>query len=931
MRQAMRAVFVAALAVRWMAGTTTPAADVLLNFDLSAVPSVSIPSGTATAVGFGLSADLLTRGSSLTPLNLARGFSSQGWITGTDGIAASYDNAVLYNQYYQFGLNVNPGTTVSLQTLDLNVRRSAIASASNLAWQYSLDGFVTPGVMITSTAVTVETGSAYYATGTFNYLGRNSGAVSGTITPYQWMSVSTAGQDAGNPLATLSLADVAALQNLTGGASVQFRLYAWNNGGGAPTNTLAIGRDQGPKITGLLSTPVSGTISWTGDGISLGGSGTWSDVAPTWFADGRSGPWATASHGKFAGTTSGTVLLRSTIESTGGLSFDTDGYVVVPSGTAPVSLMLAGSAPANRVAVIAAGTATLTVPVAGSTGFTKSGEGTLVMTGSVAPTGTANVERGTLGVGHASAFGGAAVVPMAGGTVAIAPYLQATVGRLSPNAGGVVDVGNGMTTVLSGLSVADVVAALLTGRGDGSWTGGSGITSSVAAAQIASSLPRTVGWLDNGDGSVVFAYAAPGDTNLDWQVDILDAANFFAGAKFDTGQPATWIEGDFGYDGVVDILDAADFLATGVFDTGSYNMPPAGSDGVAAVPEPAAWTLLAGGGVLLTAAGRRRRRSPHGFTLVELLVVIAIIGVLIGLLLPAVQAARESARRSACLNNVRQQALALQTYHSAKQRFPPGFGIYREFWTAHVLPFMEEQSLFNTLEFKDAGTDDWTSYNHPNRAACAAVIKGLRCPSGGLPSEGKTANGITNRAPVSYRGVAGAMISSDDRSTRPAGYDGTAYSALEGESTDNGSVARSEGILFGGSRVKLKDIIDGTSKTMIVGESLTDLDYTKDSQNMDYWSLFSPQMGSSSQAWAPGNVRGTEYSEGVGSTVVPMNSRLDPLMHGVLMEMSFGSRHPGGATFGFADGSARFITEAIDFKTYRAISTRAGNEVTDAF
>jgi prepilin-type N-terminal cleavage/methylation domain-containing protein/prepilin-type processing-associated H-X9-DG protein len=931
MRNSWQCSFLAAAAVAMVTADRSPAADVLLNFDLTAVPSVAIPSGTATAVGFGLSADLLTRGSSLTALNLARGFNSQGWITGTDGIASSYENAVAYNQYYQFGLSVNPGSTVSLQTLDLNLRRSAIASASNLVWQYSLDGFTTPGVMITSTAVTLETGSAYYATGTFNYLGRNSGAASGTIAPYQWMSASTGGQDAGNPMATLSLAEVPALQGLTGGASVQFRLYAWNNGGGAPSNTLAIARDQGPKITGLLSSPVSGTISWTGDGVSLGGSGTWSAVAPTWYADGRSGPWATASHAEFAGVTSGTVLLRSDLVSTGGMTFGTDGYVVVPSGTAPVSLTLAGSAGANRVSVVSGGTATLAVPVLGSTGFTKIGAGTLVMTGSVAPSGTAGIQGGTLVIGHASAFAATTLVPLAGGTVGVTPFLVATVGGLAPNAGGLVDVGSGMMTVSSGLSAVDLVAALLTGRGDGSWTGTSGITSSVAAAEAAAAEPRTVGWLDNGDGSLAVAYAAPGDTNLDWQVDILDAANFLAGGKFDAAQPASWNEGDFTYDGIVDILDAADFLATQLFDTGAYNPPAASAGAVAAVPEPATWTLLGMGLAMAAVASRRRPRMRRGFTLVELLVVIAIIAVLIGLLLPAVQAARESARRSSCLNNVRQQALALQTYHSTKQQFPPGFGIYREFWTAHILPYIEEQALYNTIQFKDAGTDDWTSYNHPNRTACAAVIEALRCPSGGLPQEGKTNQGIPNRAPVSYRGVAGAMISSDDRSTRPAGYDGPEYSALEGDTGDNGSVARSDGILFGGSRVKLKDVVDGSSKTMIVGESFTDLDYTKDSQNMDYWSLFSPQMGSATQAWVPGTVRGTEYSEGVGSTVVPINSRLDPLMHGVLMEMSFGSRHPGGATFGFADGSTRFMNETIDLRTYRALSTRAGNEVTDAF
>ena len=174
----------------------------------------------------------------------------------------------------------------------------------------------------------------------------------------------------------------------------------------------------------------------------------------------------------------------------------------------------------------------------------------------------------------------------------------------TPAQGGLVDVGRGMVTVASGLSAADLVAKIVTGLGDGTWNGTAGITSSAAAA---SGGDRTVGWIDNGDGSVTFAFAAAGDTNLDWQVDIIDAANFLAAGKFDSGSPATWNQGDFTYDGVVDILDAASFLSNGLFDAGVYN-PPAGSVGaVAAVPEPSLWAAAVVCGLGLTALRGRRR------------------------------------------------------------------------------------------------------------------------------------------------------------------------------------------------------------------------------------------------------------------------------------------------------------------------------------
>ncbi|MGI9176851.1 MAG: PEP-CTERM sorting domain-containing protein, partial [Pirellulales bacterium] len=180
------------------------------------------------------------------------------------------------------------------------------------------------------------------------------------------------------------------------------------------------------------------------------------------------------------------------------------------------------------------------------------------------------------------------------------------------SANGLADVTSGLVTVTSGLSATDLVTQILAGRGNGSWAGTSGITSSTAAADVALGIPRAVGWLDS-NGSMAFAYAALGDTNLDWQVDVLDAANVLAAGTFNTDAPAIWSQGDFNYDGVVDVLDAADFVTTGLYDSGSYN-PPAdsiaalGSGTVAAVPEPSsAWLLTAASALI---ALRRCRRGP---------------------------------------------------------------------------------------------------------------------------------------------------------------------------------------------------------------------------------------------------------------------------------------------------------------------------------
>jgi autotransporter-associated beta strand protein len=244
--------------------------------------------------------------------------------------------------------------------------------------------------------------------------------------------------------------------------------------------------------------------------------------------------------------------------------------------------------------------------MSGSGSLTKTGSGLLTLTGSNAVSGSTTVRGGVLQMASAAALSASRLVVVAGGTGQVAPQTMTSVASLDLDTGnGLLDVTSGGLTILGSMTAPQLMAELLEGRGDGSWTGTSGITSSTAAAESAASTPRAVGWLDNGDGSLTVAYAALGDTNLDWSIDILDASNFLAPAKFDTGTPAIWKEGDFSYDGVVDILDAADFFSTGLYDAGSYNAV-SGAAGVAAVPEPAGIGFVAIAGVAAWLAARVR-------------------------------------------------------------------------------------------------------------------------------------------------------------------------------------------------------------------------------------------------------------------------------------------------------------------------------------
>ena len=201
---------------------------------------------------------------------------------------------------------------------------------------------------------------------------------------------------------------------------------------------------------------------------------------------------------------------------------------------------------------------------------------------------------------------------LAGGSVVLQQATPATVAvaglqvARGSGGGGRIDVGSSRLDIAGGgIAATDLVAALVAGRNGGGWDGTAGITSSRAATAVAGGVDRSLGWRENPDGSFAVAVAAPGDTDLDGTVDILDVANVFGGGVFNAGLGAVWFDGDFNYDGSADILDIADFVSAGLFDTGPYG---SAARPVAAVPEP---VLSAPAMLALAAVGLSRLRRPR--------------------------------------------------------------------------------------------------------------------------------------------------------------------------------------------------------------------------------------------------------------------------------------------------------------------------------
>jgi prepilin-type N-terminal cleavage/methylation domain-containing protein/prepilin-type processing-associated H-X9-DG protein len=283
-----------------------------------------------------------------------------------------------------------------------------------------------------------------------------------------------------------------------------------------------------------------------------------------------------------------------------------------------------------------------------------------------------------------------------------------------------------------------------------------------------------------------------------------------------------------------------------------------------------------------------RRFRAAGFTLVELLVVIAIIGILIAMLLPAVQAAREAARRSQCQNNLKQYGLALQNYHDAHQRFPIGVVVNR-WWAfrSSLLPHLEGQAVYQLID-----------YRFPNDCFAYYVS---------LPAANQPGNRVLNVDICPSDPNQGRIWSTDAAN---AGYHGcTEYMGVIGTST-----TANDGMLFWGSSLGMRDALDGTSNTIIMGE--------RGIPNDLWWGW----------TYCGAGVQETNgIFQGNGDAVLATGLGFAPGLPDGNHNLHFWSYHPGGAQFLWIDGSVRFLSYTIDFTTFQALSTRAGGEILKPF
>jgi prepilin-type N-terminal cleavage/methylation domain-containing protein/prepilin-type processing-associated H-X9-DG protein len=309
-------------------------------------------------------------------------------------------------------------------------------------------------------------------------------------------------------------------------------------------------------------------------------------------------------------------------------------------------------------------------------------------------------------------------------------------------------------------------------------------------------------------------------------------------------------------------------------------------------------------------------RSIRGFTLIELLVVIAIIAVLISLLLPAVQSAREAARRAQCTNNLKQLGLANANYESSTGVFPlgsymmtpingagppgdpsstPCSGRHEQSILIRLLPFIEQSQLFNAFN------SNVHYSNADNGTVQATGLTAIWCPSDPSVQTIDFSDFSYGMRFSSYHGNAGTWFS-PGRYQDPACV-GSAFGTL---------TSQANGVFNFYSKTTIASITDGTSNTMLMAEFAWGKLNHGDQICWSWWDSgnYSDSMFTSSYPLNP-FTRVSDFNTGSGSAN-PINSDL--------YTSAASSFHPGGANFGFCDGSVRFIKDSIQQNPVTTVS-----------
>ncbi len=310
--------------------------------------------------------------------------------------------------------------------------------------------------------------------------------------------------------------------------------------------------------------------------------------------------------------------------------------------------------------------------------------------------------------------------------------------------------------------------------------------------------------------------------------------------------------------------------------------------------------------------------TRRGFTLIELLVVIAIIAILIGLLLPAVQKVREAAARAQCTNNLKQLGLALHNFHDTNGALPPsGYttagpgnpaGKFVG-WRPLTLPFIEQENLKKLYDFNS----NWWEGTNPT--AAAVPVKTYQCPSVSGRAEVLSAVAKPPRpaltfasplAPTDYEAIMGVQPAAINPHLPAPIYTGTNRFA----------------VLHRDSRVRLTDVSDGTTSTLMVIEAAgRPLVYRNGRARPDLANDQGIGWADSEGPFSFDGARADGSAEGcgpAGGCTHVMNKKNDNEPYSV---------HTGGMNAVFADGSVRFVRESIALPTFAALCTRAASEV----